>query len=1064
MLLRVHYAVATEAQAQDPEVDQLAFDSSLYSAVMGLVDLLTVEGIYPSLPRGAASIVERRKKSLLFDKVPPQSAMTDDLRISDQILGEIFDPIILGQEQGVQFLLRERFLSDVVIGNANLAYSPQFSPETNSRFRQKLHDILDQLPTPTVYRLLTEFIKPSSPDWLRSPLAEDLALLPLRPNGVRHLIEFIAASHPSTPKSSIPEDSKSSQGPALPIEALAQASKVLSSPPKGQSTQLWLSQLAPQLLELLDGEGGKELSSAAAYIIGIGILGKRSIGAPGSAGWELFAEPILSALNPPISVVQSKVSTPSKRKANGRIEAELVSQAELDLALTRLATLITSHPNTGLTARLLRPLILPLWGLANYDNLPVANRWYRETALSLEEAYFKLSGSLPQLQLLTQNITWSGTSGWMFAQGGNGGLAIRIKSQQSPQVGNILSTIDSVDTRVSRLMDLLVGASIDDTTLNALFLDLSRRWLLKPEEESRASELLLVEDDVNPWKTFTTAKLVQAMVEKFQDRLLRNPNQLLQLIQQVLQDFLNSKHFEDTRKESLKKPTLSGLSSIVAPDTRQSSTQLDSEASTVLTSQTDTLQVVNSLLYVILQDQGTSSQDDASVKATLEAIRAIISDLLIYQPPLDHNLRSSLASTQSLVASAISSSGDSTTANPEAKATTQAAKHLATLTQIQTELASELPPIRVSALADLETLIKDPSTPLDVPSTTLLLLNVIRTDAEEFVYLRAIKTLTVFTAARDSGFAVRMASDAFQDAKQESGVDGRLRVGEALSSIVDAAAAAGEVAGAHGAAARLGVVERGSAVRTVAETVLLVAGRRGRRTKEVQERERGEQLRREKMVRAEEAWGGEVPALPTLEDEEVNQLTDEQRMRREKEFDAIESIVKGWQDTGFEEDVRLRASAMSIAGHVIEKSLGTVGEKLAEDAVDMALAILAVERESRKAILRRSAVLVFMSLLSALNRAHEEQTHIDVNLSLEKWAEIERILKWTSEIDEDEITKGHAETILESLDNWSMKQLMGLRQTDFEFAPRFGLEGKLRGLAVTPGEEPKVKSYLEEIE
>jgi len=1060
LLLHIHHAVATEAQTQDPNSNQLAFDSSLYSAIMGLVDLLTVEGIYPSLPKDAVSVAERRKKSLLFPNAATQSPLTDDLRVSDQILGEVFDPIILGQEQGVQFLLRERFLSDVIIGNANLAYSPQFPLETNSRFRRKLHDIIDQLPTPTVYRLLTEFVKPSSPDWLRMPLAEHLALLPLRPSGVRHLIEFIAASFPPVPKSSIDEDSKSSQGPALPIEALTQASKVLSSPPRGQSMKTWLSQIAPQLLKLLDGEGGKELSTAVAYIIGSGILGKRLMGAPGSVGWELFAEPIISALNPPSSIIQSKVSPPSKRKANGHIEIELVSQAELDLALTRLAMLITSHPNTGLTARLLRPLILPLWGLANYDNSPAASRWYREIALSLLEAYFKLSGSLPQLQLLTQNIIWTGTSDWAFAPGGSGGLAIRNKSQQSSKVDNVLSTIDKVDTRIIRFTDLLNNATIDDATLNSLFLDLSRRWLLRSIEKPNTIGTL-AEEDVNPLQSFTNAKLVQAMLEKFQDRLLRNPNQLLQLIQQVLQDIFNSRLSEHTRMKSLKKPTLSGLSSIAAPDTNQPSRRLEQETSTLLNSQADTLQVVNSLLYVILQDQTKLLQDDSSIKATLEVIRSLLSDLLVSQPPLDPNLRSSLTATQSLVASTISPQRDAT-AQPEAKAATEVTKRLATLAQIQTELASELPPIRVSALADLEELTNDPSTPLDVPSTTLLLLDVIRADSEEFVYLRAIKTLTMFSAARGAGFAVRMVSDAFQDATQESGVDGRLRVGEALSSIADAVA--DDAGGGYGTA-RMGAAERGGAVRTIAETALVVAGRRGRRTKEIRERERSEQLQRERMKNAEKAWGGEVPPLPALEDDvEDDQLTDEQRMRHEKELDAIEVIVKGWQDTGFEEDVRLRASAMSIIGHILEKNMGMLGDRLIEDSIEMALSILALEREPPKAILRRAAVLVFMSLLSALDHAHEEQRSIEVNISPEKWKDVERVLKWTSEVDDDEITKGHAETILESLENWRMKQLMGLRQMDSEYDPRFGLEGKLRGLAVTPGEEPKSKRYIEEIE
>src|SRR5262249_18028162 len=157
------------------------------------------------------------------------------------------------------------------------------------------------------------------------------------------------------------KDVRPLQGPPLHMEALSQMAKVLSSIPKSTTPEVYLPLIVKQLQDLLDGEGGPELSRAAGYIIASGILGKRSVGAPRSIRWKLIAEPILNAMNPPESVQAQSFHTQTG-DVSGDLETELVSQLVFDQALTRLVTIITSHPSPGLTARLLRPLILPLWG------------------------------------------------------------------------------------------------------------------------------------------------------------------------------------------------------------------------------------------------------------------------------------------------------------------------------------------------------------------------------------------------------------------------------------------------------------------------------------------------------------------------------------------------------------------------------------------------------------------------------------------------------------------------------------------------------------------------------
>ncbi len=123
--------------------------------------------------------------------------------------------------------------------------------------------------------------------WLRPHLIQALSLLPLRPQGVRQAIEFIFSIHPSTihHAQNTPKLDAESRGPSISLEALNSASRLISSPPTSLSPQEWFSGIAPQLVELLDGQGGVEMVKTSAYIIGYGILGRKEYGAPGTRSY-----------------------------------------------------------------------------------------------------------------------------------------------------------------------------------------------------------------------------------------------------------------------------------------------------------------------------------------------------------------------------------------------------------------------------------------------------------------------------------------------------------------------------------------------------------------------------------------------------------------------------------------------------------------------------------------------------------------------------------------------------------------------------------------------------------
>lgn len=124
---------------------------------------------------------------------------------------------------------------------------------------------------------------------LRPHLVQALAVLPLRPNGVRHTFEFVIRVHPSTIEE--PQRSEATRGPpnsgeklvttTISPEALNAASRLISSPPSSMDAEVYFNGISAQLFALLDGDAGLELSRAAAFIIGSGILGRQRYGAPG---------------------------------------------------------------------------------------------------------------------------------------------------------------------------------------------------------------------------------------------------------------------------------------------------------------------------------------------------------------------------------------------------------------------------------------------------------------------------------------------------------------------------------------------------------------------------------------------------------------------------------------------------------------------------------------------------------------------------------------------------------------------------------------------------------------
>ncbi|KAH8773432.1 hypothetical protein F5883DRAFT_490101 [Diaporthe sp. PMI_573] len=354
--------------------------------------------------------------------------------------------------------------------------------------------------------------------------------------------------------------------------------------------------------------------------------------------------------------------------------------------------------------------------------------------------------------------------------------------------------------------------------------------------------------------------------------------------------------------------------------------------------------------------------------------------------------------------------------------------------------ADSPPPVRAEGINLLQSLIVENSTILDIPATLVLVSSLLQDD-DDYINLRLIKVYTQL-ANKHPKTVTRDLVERYVDAHEKASVDQRLRFGEALLQVIE----------------RLGEMFTGDTARQVAEALLATAGRRAYRPKTEQKQQREEKLRLMKQKRAEKEWGGEVPDLGSDEDEDE---TEEDRANKE----TLTQIISGWDSKKGSEDIRIRGSALSILAVGIETNLAGVGPTLVTAAVDLSVNVLTVESGMEAGILRRSAVLVILAFVRALNKAKEQGRRLGFGLTEESQEDIKTVLRYVADTDNDGLVKQHASDVVESLDNWRLGSLVSQLQDQ---TPATTLT-RLAGLSVDPdratlADRTSSRPRIEEIE
>lgn len=723
----------------------------------------------------------------------------------------------------------------------------------------------------------------------------------------------------------------------------------------------------------------------------------------GTAGWKYLAEPLLHHIKPPPGGVPKTETGDDDEVIDLSKDKVLVKQKGLVTALQRLHSLVTSHPNPGLCKRLLSPLLLPLWALTTWPNSekPLSEK-ITEPASALLKIFLKLSPSAAVLLALVHNLGYVGgwdkkKPEWVYKQTEEGEIQIVDTNRPLQKAGQQYMglSLPEIDLKIPKLLES-VDSAFSEADVSSVFLDLFGRWL-KSARGQKKSGIQIVkeeEEEKDPIAQFTEVKLLLAMMEKFPEKLAGQPKHILELVSQVLSEAIKEADKVEAGEDEVIRVALSLLNMVITVPGFQKK-RVDP----------DVLRVIETSLEALSK---TGDNDNAKTASNLTL-------LLRYRDEID-----------SLEAESSNTAAGPTDRQIEDRKTYSLA--ISYITQPDSP-----PPVRSEGLNLISGLITSHSPILDIPGILVLLSTLLcepNSSEEDYIHLRCIKLYTQLASGHPRAVLTDLI-DRYLDPRESAlaTVDARLRFGEALLQVID----------------RLGETFTGELAKMTCEALISLASRRGHRPKTMARQAREAKARAQKNKEAEDAWDGSVPDMS-------DPVSPEEQAR----LDILEAIVDGWSSgtskTG-EEDVRIRASALSILANCIETNLIGVGAVLAMAAVDLCINVVQVERQLEKGILRRAAVRLIMSFIKALDDAKKEGRVTGIAFGSETQSQVSTLLGYVEQTDEDGLVREYCRDVLESLENWKMGSLVdevSLRQA--RGGGEFGGGGltKLAGLVVDP--------------
>jgi hypothetical protein len=115
-----------------------ALETSLLAAINPLLDLLVIEGVYPSISLQIGFRDRLGKTQLVYNK----DEKFPDLDILQTVLVDILDPIVSDAESGISSQVRDRILTDLIVANFDLTFSPERENSVQDASKQRLDRML----------------------------------------------------------------------------------------------------------------------------------------------------------------------------------------------------------------------------------------------------------------------------------------------------------------------------------------------------------------------------------------------------------------------------------------------------------------------------------------------------------------------------------------------------------------------------------------------------------------------------------------------------------------------------------------------------------------------------------------------------------------------------------------------------------------------------------------------------------------------------------------------------------------------------------------------------------
>ena len=826
---------------------------------------------------------------------------------------------------------------------------------------------------------------------------------------------------------STPDNATLPPGPGLPLESLQRASRLLSSVPSSLTPWDYYWGISPQLLDLLDRKASSDLASAAALIVGRIILTTKGVSGPQHAGWDVFAKPLLNSLNPSRKETDLEFISPCDHVSP---QITLVSEDEFETGWMRASTLVSSHPNPALSRRLLKPLLLPLWALWCFAGEFHQPPW-QDQALSLIQAYLRVSPEVEELLRIAENLDFDGPLsttdqlGWSYALGDKRRLKIQARHKKLASKDNLIGRLQRIELRVDLFNHLLTSLKLDDQRIEFIFLSITRRWLLLDYGSHHRSNLTDDNTDgTDSFKLLVLLKIIQSMIQHWQDQLASKPKQILELAEHLLEGYIELVKAQQNLEKASDSPSYEGLRYIVQTNISdkgarpKAATQEETETAYSQAEEIASL-ALGLISSALSSPRFQPSDEDTKILSSLEPLLLFLAQ--------DQKIPFSIAHTSSHVIQLLSSVSAIDIEGMKSTARISFDEDRKTYALSLSYLSETIIPVRAQGLAILTKLVADASPVIDVLTTANLLISLLQA-SDDFIYLNAIKALTVL-ASNYSRTVAKVLVEGYTDPSKDNSLDYRLRLGEALLRVVQ----------------MLGGAFVGETASMVIHACLAIAGRRGNRLQTV------DTVSREDKVEDLEKSGYETWA-------NNDDKTDH-------EIEAIAKIVWAWENSSGE-DIRIRTSALSIFGAAVETNVAAVVSSLSFTGFNLALDIISMEMGEGSGILRRAAVSVIASMLKALHEANDAGRQLGFTFTEKHIDDAIRVLQYAQSTDSDGLVKENAAAVVDDLKAWKLRITIGTMLTEpSELVSKFKVDDlSIAGLALNPERSSSGRPRIEEID